>query len=128
MERERIHSLEEVGFYQQLINHNERDVTMVYHIFGNQFAAVRSSLACEAQYRHGKQQLPEVPPEMADLVRRIQERSGLHSFGVEFLGGQVIDVNYYPNPFFFPEASAYIIEGIFQCVTNGYQPVAAVAA
>lgn len=113
VQRDRIHSSDEVGFFQKLVENPSGITNTVYWVFGHCFTAAKSCVfACPPDKRQPKKMLPDTDKKQLDIVRRIQEATSLYFFGVEFVNGQVVDVNPYPNPFCHHEAVSWFAEGI----------------
>lgn len=113
VERERIHSSDEFGFYQALVPNNSGITHTVYRVFGSFFTAVKSCVfTCPLNQRKAKMLLDDNEPKEIAVVEKIWRKTKLDFFCVEFVGDQVIDVNPYPNPFFHPKAVIWLVDGI----------------
>ncbi|MFA6382121.1 MAG: hypothetical protein WCX08_02530 [Candidatus Buchananbacteria bacterium] len=115
VERGRIHSSDELGFYQELIPNHSGITHTVYWIFGHCFTATKSCVfTCPAEERRPKVMIDTTLASEMEVVDQIWRQSQLDFFCVEFVGDHVIDVNPYPNPFCHPEAVGWFVDGISQ--------------
>jgi len=107
IERGKIHSLEEVIYCEKIIDNPTDYIVTVYCIFGNIFSARKfDSLKTE---RRGKEVI-KTDLVHRDIIEKIGRMTGLEFFGVDFIGNVVIDVNPFPNFFFYKPVFEVVVE------------------
>ncbi len=109
----RIHSFDELGFYQEVLANPEQVTRTVYWVFGHVFTALKSDAFCvEPSLRQPKKLVPDTLASHQRTVDLLVREFGCEFMCVEFIGDQVIDLNICPNAFFHPLSIDYFCEGI----------------
>ena len=97
-ERGKTHSLDEVIYVEKPLETKGKLIT-VYNIFGEIFAAEKTDSLSTAKKR--KRLLSNVPENLREITLKIGRMTQLNFYGVDFIEDFVIDLNPYPNPFFY---------------------------
>jgi glutathione synthase/RimK-type ligase-like ATP-grasp enzyme len=106
-----IHTHDESVHLERVVPNRKGVVRSVYYVFGFTFTVVKSDTL---QTRNRTKYDAEDDSNEIKIVERLAHVMQLDVFGVDFIGGRVIDVNAFPNFFFHREARKVFVKKVMQ--------------
>lgn len=114
-QRDKIHSLEELVYVEKLIPNPSERIKSVYYVGGYVFTAMKVDDFNTNGHKPEKEIVPTSREDVA-LVKRLSRAIDLCLFNIDFIGETVIDMNAWPNFFFYEPAVDAMIDHICSIV------------